>query len=121
METEPGQIETGRWSDHSWVILLLISLALNIFLWIWIGTQGSTKEAEVILHYDATLGVDLVGTGARLWRLPLIGLGLLIINAVVAVFLRNREKALSLLVGSTAFGVQVILLIASLFIISANH
>lgn len=71
----------------------------------WIGAHYIITHIEretAYLHYNVDFGVDYIGDVERIYDFPLVGLAVIIVNILVSLFVRNREK----------FVVQMLLLVA---------
>lgn len=101
-------------------INLFLSLGINVALWLWLLWQTKDFSGHIPLHYNIYFGIDYLGPWYALFYLPLIGLIFLIFNLSIGAFSFEREKMLGyFLLGSSSFS-QLILLVASFFIIYIN-
>jgi hypothetical protein len=85
-------------SDRVSLFFIITSLGLNAL--IWVGAyllQRSIGNDLAVLHYNIVFGVDLIGSANRLYLIPTIGLGIIILNGlmVTAVF-GSRERMLTM-------------------------
>lgn len=100
---------------------LFLSLGINILLWLWLLWQTKGWAGHIPLHYNIYFGIDSLGPWYELFYLPFIGLMFFLFNFSIAALSFEREKILGyFLMGSASFS-QVILLLASFFIISINQ
>lgn len=111
------------------LILICVGLGLliNILIWalIYLKLQPvvqtlAEEPAFIPLHYNIYLGVDLFGNWHRILWLPGVGLFILLLNGLLAFRLFNRKKILSYFLAVSAVFSQILLLVASLFIILIN-
>ena len=73
------------------VITLAISLLLNMIGWLWLYFGTTPRGEDAALHYSILFQVDQIGNFSALYQVPLVGLGLLIVNAVVAWLLYKQN------------------------------
>ena len=105
------------WRDKKIAGLLYPSVCLNFANLIYICFKFFRITNEIPLHYSTLFGVDSVGQWYKLLTIPLIGLGILGINSVLAFYfyLRGKTNLTNLLLGAL-LAVQIILLISILLI-----
>jgi hypothetical protein len=70
-------------------VIGLVSVVLNAFLWLFVLITFPKHDPSAILHYTAGVGIDFVGSPLQIFVLPGIGLAVLLINAVLARFVRS--------------------------------
>lgn len=97
------------------VLLVLsgLSLVLNGIIWYIIYTRFRLEVLQsgsdlITLHYNIFLGTDLFGPFHMIYRIPSIGLAILILNIVLAVYLYQRTKILAYYLIVMAFLSQII-------------
>ena len=76
-------------------IALLLSLGLNLLSWalaLWFVVPRLKTSPFFALHYTVYFGVDRIGPPWGLLRMPLLGLGLLIVNVIVTGRLYRSER-----------------------------
>jgi hypothetical protein len=100
----------------------LVNLGLWIFLY-WsfrrIGGAGTNLE-NIPLHYNIFFGFDWLGDWRLAFTLPLAGLLILLVNAVLSFWLYSRTYLLSYFLSMTALLFQIFIAISSLLIILIN-
>jgi hypothetical protein len=98
---------------------LALNIALGIFLYFWL--YAKVKDAiSVPLHYNIYFGIDLVGAPRRLFFLPAFGSLVWLLNSCLAYWLYTKEKVLSHFLVFGALAVQLILILADIFITIIN-
>ncbi|OGY43414.1 MAG: hypothetical protein A2729_04555 [Candidatus Buchananbacteria bacterium RIFCSPHIGHO2_01_FULL_39_14] len=108
------------WRDRFILINLAISLILNASLWFFLFQQAINLFELKPLHYNIYFGIDLFGQWYRIFLLPLIGLIFYLINSAIGLVIFQKEKIFSyFLIGTSSF-VQLILIIAAIFIVYVN-
>ncbi|MEO6077929.1 MAG: hypothetical protein ABIP54_04035 [Candidatus Andersenbacteria bacterium] len=70
-------------------IIGLLSVVLNAFLWILVLATFPKHDPSAILHYTAGVGIDFVGSPLQIFVLPGIGLAVLLINGLLARFVKS--------------------------------
>ena len=72
-------LSASRWYAALTVILQIIAWAESIFIY-----RNLTGDL-LILHYNVDFGIDLVGVPSRIFVYPLVGLGVFILNLIIAI------------------------------------
>lgn len=111
-----------------------LSLTNNRILFLWIVSLGVISitfltiyfkikpnvSLPVALHYNVIAGVDLYGKGMNIYKIPLAGLLIVMINFVLYRLLKGSNAFLSLLTAVMSCLITVILFIAVLFLLQVN-
>ncbi len=97
-----------------------LSVLLNIFLWVYLAIKVPVLGEEVVLHYDAIQGVDLIGPGNHFYVLPLIGLVIIGINFLLAAFSIKTNRLVAQVLSGLAVVGQVILVVAAMLMVNIN-
>lgn len=95
-------------------------IGLSVFLIWWQLFPEIQSQIFVPLHYNIHFGVDALGPWWRIFTIPMVGMGILLVNTSAAIFLWNREQALSYFFAATSVLSQIILFVALLFVILLN-
>jgi hypothetical protein len=102
--------------------LLLANFLANLAIWILLAFFIRPVDMDIILHYNVYFGVDVMGNWKQVFLLPFVGLILLIINTILAVYFFQREKiVVSYILLLATLMVQMNLIVASISIIIVNH
>lgn len=101
-------------------LLLGSSGLLNAILWALIFLTFPKDAPAAVLHYSVGVGVDFIGEGQQIIVLPLGGLILLMLNGLAAYVIRRASWAATWIVLGTTVLLQVLLLIAYLYILRLN-
>ena len=111
-----------RWFENLEKILFLwvACFALNIITLLFIHYKIQPSNKTLALHYNILYGVDWYGEGKNLYTIPLVGFLITVVNIILFQALKKRQMFLSFLAGFTSIFVQVILLIAVLFLSKVN-
>jgi len=98
-----------------------LSLALNLVIWALILTQIGKFDLDIPLHYNIYFGIDDFGSKNNLFFLPIFASLVLIVNFLVSFYFANKEKFLTyFLLGASIF-IQILVLLASLSILTLNQ
>lgn len=71
------------------IYLIIIGLLQVLTWWQAIVIRQKVSGDLLILHYNIDFGVDLIGAPAKIYYYPLAGLGLVILNIVLAAAFTN--------------------------------
>lgn len=98
-------------------IIILISVALDVFLWFFLLlTYRGFKEITVI-HYSVLSGIDWLDKKIYLFLFPLAGLIIFFINFILIFLLyRKNEKLLSFFLTITSLLVNIFLVAGFLLV-----
>lgn len=76
----------------------------------------------LVLHYNVDFGIDLVGDPIRIFVYPLIGLGILVFNFIVAATFNHYQEAKVFnhlcLAGAALFNAFLLLAVLSIYLIN---
>lgn len=105
-----------------WPTLLCsgVSLFLNIVIWVWLLIEIRPQTEPVFLHYNILFGVDYVGEWWQVLYLPISGLVIIIVNAVMGWLLFSRDKFLAQILNGISLFCQLFLLIAAALLVFLN-
>ncbi len=102
--------------------LLLANFLTNLVNWILLAIFIRPIDIDIILHYNIYFGVDAMGSWKQVFLLPVIGLILLTINTMLAVYFYQRKKIVaSYILLLATLMVQINLVVASMSVIIINH
>lgn len=93
---------------------LIANLALYLYLW----RVAPTLPELMPLHYDAFGVVDQIGRASELFRLPLIGSLVLVVDVALAWALHARERPAAHVLAWAGLGVQLVLASGAWLVIS---
>lgn len=106
-------------------IPFLFSILLNIVNWGLIYYRftrflaGQTES--IILHYNIYFGIDEIGNWTNIYYLPLIGIIILSVNLLGGYLFYQKDKLLSYFFLGSALFAQILLILATFFIIVVNQ
>ncbi|MBI5071313.1 hypothetical protein HZB93_00220 [Candidatus Falkowbacteria bacterium] len=110
--------------DGFFRILLITSLALNLFLWaiLYLKFSEFRSIGEVLpLHYNIYFGVDFIGRWYEIFIMPLVGIFFIIINLILADIIYLRDKVTSYFLAGVSAFIQVLLSLAAYAVIMINQ
>jgi hypothetical protein len=110
----------GFWTDPVIFFLIILSILVNVGLWIVLLRTVTPTDSDIILHYNIYFGVDVVGNWMSLFFMPLLAAGILFLNAILSRFFYYKERLVSYLFAGAALIVQLLMAvgIASAIIIN---
>lgn len=110
-------------------IILISSIAaliVNLVIWALLIFKfravalANPEELTLPLHYNIYWGIDLFGRWYQGFILPVIGLAVLIVNFVLAIFLYSQKSLASYFFIISAVFVQGFLLVSTILMILIN-
>ncbi len=108
------------------LICLIISIIVNLGIWALLIFKfrpvalANPENTSLPLHYNIYWGIDLFGQWYQSLILPILGLAILVINFILAIFLYSQKIMASYFFTISSVFVQLFLLIASILIILIN-
>ncbi|MFN3301421.1 MAG: hypothetical protein ACK413_00100 [Patescibacteria group bacterium] len=101
------------------VSFLIFTFIINLFLWFFIYLNYKNLSETVIIHYSAITGVDQIDKKIYLFKMPLAGLSILIINFICLTILSKKsEKLLSYFLVFSSFIINIFLILSSILIVT---
>src|SRR5580704_8360852 len=105
--------------DKIW-FLWLSAVVVDIITLIFIHYKIRPGAQTLALHYNVVFGVDWYGSGSNLYSIPFIGFAILAINFILYRALQERQMFLAFLCSLISLFVEVILLVAVVFLARVN-
>lgn len=102
------------------LILLSLSLLVNICAWVWLLINIHSNVDQIFLHYNILFGVDLVGSWYQVLTIPIAGLLILLLNAVLGWFLYKQDAFAAYILNAIAVFVNILLLISAALLVFLN-
>lgn len=99
----------------------LISLLLNLALWVIIYFYLPLTSQTVVVRYNVYFGADALTDWANTFLFPIIGLGVLIINFLLAFLVWQREKILAFTLVFASVIIEILFIIIGSLIILINQ
>ena len=102
--------------------LIIWPVAINALILVfdsfYIFLKLRIKEDLIPLHYNIYFGVDLIDNKYQIFKLPLIGLMVIIINCYLGRLIYRREKLAAYILVWASLATMVILVFAGVFILN---
>jgi len=99
---------------------LIISGLINLATWVWLLWQIRPQTEPVFLHYNILFGVDYVGEWWRVLALPIMGLLIILVNAILGWVLFNKDKFFASILNVMALFCQIFIFIAACLLVFLN-
>jgi len=116
---QPALLTWNFWTDRMGLALLVSALIVLTLLFGYISLRYPSLADLQPLHFDAIGQPDRYGTRAQVFTLPFIGLLALIANGGLGFLLYQRQRPASYLLWSGALGVQLLVWVATLGILTS--
>lgn len=99
-------------SYEDWFIQmnLMLSIILNLSMWILIYKRVEPTQEPVPLHYNIQFGISLIGEWYKIFVIPVLGIIITAVNFFFAYFLFKLGRIFSYLLTASATVMQAILL-----------
>ncbi len=97
-----------------------ISLLINLVSWSILYFKVKPGLSNILLHYNAIYGSDLIGPGVYAYAIPAGALIILIINLSIASSFYQKEKLSAYFLSYASVVVQLIFLAAAMVISFIN-
>ena len=108
------------WKNKLIIRLTVLSLLLNISLWLYFFQNKIESDYPIILHYNLIFGVDCLGSYEKIYLISFVGLILLLFNSILGYILYNKEKLASYFLVFSTFVIQIFLIVAGYLIVGVN-
>lgn len=105
------------WGDRPALLLLVLAFVADAALAVYVFLEIPSLPFLLPLHYNGFGGVDLIGPRADLFKMPGIGLVVLLADLVGASFTHRRDRLGALILLGTALLVQAMLIVATLNVV----
>ena len=101
----------------------LIGALANLASWILLVWAALTRLSSIeflALHTTIYFGIDLFGPAYRLFFYPFFGLIIILVNSLIVVYWGKRDVFLARSSAAFTAGLEVVLFLASLFVVLLN-
>lgn len=105
--------------DRRFAFIAAAAVILNGIAW-GIAWFFPRDESAAILHYTSQVGIDFVGEGRHIMVLPAMGSLILVLNLLVGRLIMNADTRTPWVLWSATPMVQILLILALLFLRSLN-
>lgn len=99
---------------------LIISLFLNLFLWVILYRKIPIQVEPIVLRYNIYVGINLIGSWWQVFYLPLIGLAIIIFNFLLAKMMLVKENFLARLLAVVTVICQIFLTMIGILLTIIN-
>ncbi len=114
----PALLDLSIWRDRLAAGLVGPGLLLNVGLYGYLAARYPSLPPRLILSFDPRGLGDRIGARSELFLLPAIGLGILLLNGILAACVHKRERVLALLLLCSIPLVQTLVWIAASRLVS---
>jgi hypothetical protein len=106
--------------NKSFLAISAATILVNLAAWILIFVFLGKGKFNIILHYNVLFGVEFKGSAEQVFIIPLIGLIIFFLNAIITKLVYKREIFIAYLLLSTSLICQIFAVIAIVSIIMIN-
>jgi hypothetical protein len=101
-------------------ILLIITVVLNLLVWLSIALFIKPQDDPIFLHYNVLFGVDYLGLWWKILFLPLTGIMITLVNGVLGWLLFSKDKFVAHLLNTISVLSHIFILVATALLIFLN-
>lgn len=101
-------------------IPIIISVAVNLFIWGWLLYYIRKQADPVFLHYTVLFGVDYTGEWYQVFTVPLGGLFVFAVNLILGWILFQKDDFAGYLLNAVSAFIQIILLATAVLLVLLN-
>ncbi len=101
-------------------IFFLIGILLNFLSWGWLFLNIRSATDQIFLHYTILFGVDLTGPWYHLYSVPLLGLIIIIVNALLGWFFFQKDTFVAIISNAISVVCQFFLFIVIFLLVFLN-
>jgi len=118
-------LENPYREDRLVKVNLLISLIVNIITWAALYVKLSpfsylNEYGQIYLHYNIYFGIDNIGNWYNVFIIPILGLFFIVFNNILALIFYLEDRLISYFLVFSQTLLQLVLLIAAIFVILLN-
>ena len=106
--------------DRAIIFNLTFALLINLVLWLILLFSFWQTSDYIILGYNIYFGISAFGPWYQILLLPLIGLIIIAVNFLLALFVYLPQKILSYFLAIAATLINVIILVAGMLLVYSN-
>lgn len=105
----PGLLALSIWRDSLALVSLTPGLALNLALTGYLAARYQNLPPRLMLSFDPQGFGDRIAPGKELFLFPTIGLGILLVNLLLAALIHRRERVLARLLAANVPVMHILL------------
>ena len=102
------------------LVMLSLSILLNLTIWVWLLWQIHPQPEPIFLRYNILFGVSYIGEWWRMMSLPIGGLIIILVNAVLGWRMFREDKFVAQFLNAISVFCQAFLLIAAALLVFLN-
>ncbi len=102
---------------YYFILLFLLAVVIHIITWLLIVSYAPTSGQLVPIHYNVISGYDELGSRADLLQVPVFGMLVVVVNAVIAWLFRSTGRFVGSLAVGVALAVSLVLLLSTLLLV----
>lgn len=114
------KLELSFLRNRDFLVISAATILINFIAWVLVFSSLGKEKFNIILHYNVLFGVDFKGNPEQVFIIPLIGLIIFFLNAIITGFVYKKEKFIAYLLLSTSLICQIFAAIAIIAIILIN-
>ncbi len=103
----PSTWAAALWADRPARVLLVLALVLNVAFFGYLSLVYQNLPFHLPLHWNSQAQIDRIGDPSELLRLPVFGLLVWLVNAIIGWWALPRERAVTLFLLAGAVAAQV--------------
>lgn len=104
-----------------WISVPIISVILiQIYIWWDLIANIHPDSGQIFLHYNIIFGVDLVGDWWKIFYLPLVGMGVLLVNYFLSFMFYGSDKFLARLLSFWVLFFHIFLTVGVVLLVRLN-
>lgn len=111
------EFQDKLFTDHYTRLLWIAAVVLFSITFLLVRFKIHPTGAAVPLHYNVVVGVDSVGSGLTLYRIPLVGVFVWLLNSILARTVLRRQPNIAFFSALTTCMVEGALLFAVVFLL----
>ena len=96
--------------------ITMVALGLNILMWLWLIFIVRPTVDNQVLHYNIYFGIDQLGSGIKIYLLPILGLIIIAVNLLLILF-KPLHKKLFTYISIMSLLMQVLLVLSAILLI----
>ena len=96
------------------------ALTVNLFLWALFYFRIPIQVEPIVLRYNIYVGINLIGSWQNVFYFPLAGLGIILLNFILAKIFYKPDKLAAYFLVLGALIAQIILFVFGALIVMIN-
>ncbi|MFH1597644.1 MAG: hypothetical protein ABIB97_01050 [Patescibacteria group bacterium] len=113
-----GKKILAKKSSRNIIYIILSGVLVNVSNWIYLAITLQPKSEPIPLHYNIYFGIDLIGVWYNMYAMPFSGLLIIGINIWLLKIVKPKDVLTKYFLAAGLTFAQVILLLATVYIIT---